>query len=161
MSLKRRGPQLKLPLHAGPWTSRTQAAERRKEGLWDITELTMNFAFNPRDGIDNPALSLAEDSEPEGASQLRFCFLKKEEGESFGFWLRQEVGKSGHIVRQVTPGGAGPPQGPAGWRPDPRGERHVCGRHGAFPGKAWWRVRWRMAAPPACRLPICRKPSLP
>ncbi|XP_044295527.1 LOW QUALITY PROTEIN: Na(+)/H(+) exchange regulatory cofactor NHE-RF4 [Varanus komodoensis] len=105
MSLKRRGPQLKLPLHAGPWTSRTQAAERRKEGLWDITELTMNFAFNPRDGIDNPALSLAEDSEPEGASQLRFCFLKKEEGESFGFWLRQEVGKSGHIVRQVTPGG--------------------------------------------------------
>ncbi|XP_062995096.1 Na(+)/H(+) exchange regulatory cofactor NHE-RF4 [Elgaria multicarinata webbii] len=73
--------------------------------LQDITELTMKFEFNPKDGIDNPALSLAEDSELEGASQLRFCTLKKENGESFGFWLREEVGKSGHIVRHVTPGG--------------------------------------------------------
>lgn len=44
-------------------------------------------------------------SEPEEAFRLRFCFLKKEEGESFGFWLRQESGNGGHIVRKVTPGG--------------------------------------------------------
>uniref|UniRef100_A0A6J0TJ81 Na(+)/H(+) exchange regulatory cofactor NHE-RF4 isoform X1 n=1 Tax=Pogona vitticeps TaxID=103695 RepID=A0A6J0TJ81_9SAUR len=76
-----------------------------KEGLRDTTELATKFEFNPKDGIDNPALSLAEDSEPKEASKPRFCFLKKEDGESFGFWLRQEVGKSGHIVWQVTPGG--------------------------------------------------------
>uniref|UniRef100_A0A670KEG5 PDZ domain-containing protein n=1 Tax=Podarcis muralis TaxID=64176 RepID=A0A670KEG5_PODMU len=70
-------------------------------GPRDTAESTMKFEFNPRDGIDNPALSLAEDS----GAQVRFCFLKKEDGESFGFWLRQEVGSNGHIVRQVTPGG--------------------------------------------------------
>nr|XP_028564481.1 Na(+)/H(+) exchange regulatory cofactor NHE-RF4 isoform X2 [Podarcis muralis] len=75
------------------------------KGPRDTAESTMKFEFNPRDGIDNPALSLAEDSEPEGGAQVRFCFLKKEDGESFGFWLRQEVGSNGHIVRQVTPGG--------------------------------------------------------
>ncbi|XP_066495809.1 Na(+)/H(+) exchange regulatory cofactor NHE-RF4 [Tiliqua scincoides] len=78
---------------------------KEKEGLKDSTELTAKFEFNPKEGIDNPALSLAEDSEPEEALRLRFCFLKKEEGESFGFWLRQETGNEGHIVRKVTPGG--------------------------------------------------------
>nr|XP_056716779.1 Na(+)/H(+) exchange regulatory cofactor NHE-RF4 [Euleptes europaea] len=77
---------------------------KQKEGLPDTTEFTPKFEFNPKDGIDNPALSLAEDSEPEGALQLRFCFLKKEEGESFGFWLRQEAGNGGHLIRQVKPG---------------------------------------------------------
>ncbi|XP_042331000.1 Na(+)/H(+) exchange regulatory cofactor NHE-RF4 [Sceloporus undulatus] len=79
--------------------------KKEKEGLRDTAELTVKFEFNPKDGIDNPVLSLAEDAEPEEESQLRFCFLKKEDGESFGFWLRQEVGESGHIVRRVTPGG--------------------------------------------------------
>lgn len=37
--------------------------------------------------------------------RLRFCLLKKEEGENFGFWLRQETGNEGHIVRRLTPGG--------------------------------------------------------
>ncbi|XP_077161966.1 Na(+)/H(+) exchange regulatory cofactor NHE-RF4 isoform X2 [Paroedura picta] len=77
---------------------------KQKDGLPDATELTSKFEFNPKDGIDNPALSLAEDSEPEGALQPRFCFLKKEEGESFGFWLHRELGNSGHLVRQVKPG---------------------------------------------------------
>ncbi|KAJ7304968.1 hypothetical protein JRQ81_010687 [Phrynocephalus forsythii] len=76
-----------------------------QKGLQDTTELATKFEFNPKDGIDNPALSLAEDSESNEASKLRFCFLKKEDGESFGFWLRQEAGKSGHIVWQVIPGG--------------------------------------------------------
>ncbi|XP_048369506.1 Na(+)/H(+) exchange regulatory cofactor NHE-RF4 [Sphaerodactylus townsendi] len=78
---------------------------KQKEGLPEATELTPRFEFNPKNGIDNPALSLAEDSEPEGTVQVRFCFLKKEEGESFGFWLRQEAGNSGHLIRQVKPGG--------------------------------------------------------
>ncbi|KAH0623319.1 hypothetical protein JD844_031527 [Phrynosoma platyrhinos] len=56
----------------------------------DRNRCERKFEFNPKDGIDNPVLSLAEDAE---------------DGESFGFWLRQEVGKSGHIVRRVMPGG--------------------------------------------------------
>ncbi|XP_063167334.1 Na(+)/H(+) exchange regulatory cofactor NHE-RF4 isoform X2 [Candoia aspera] len=65
----------------------------------------MKFEFNPKEGIDNPALSLAEDSEPEQASQLRFCFLKKEGSENLGFWLRQEAGGKSPMVQKVTPGG--------------------------------------------------------
>nr|XP_060642937.1 Na(+)/H(+) exchange regulatory cofactor NHE-RF4 [Anolis sagrei ordinatus] len=74
-------------------------------GLRDNTELTGKFEFNPKDGIDNPVLSLAEDAEPEEALQPRFCSLKKEDGENFGFVLRHEAGQSGHIIRRVTPGG--------------------------------------------------------
>lgn len=37
---------------------------------------------------------------------MRFCFLKKEEeDERFDFCLRQEEANSGHVVRQVKPGG--------------------------------------------------------
>ncbi|XP_026564774.1 Na(+)/H(+) exchange regulatory cofactor NHE-RF4 [Pseudonaja textilis] len=63
------------------------------------------FEFNPKEGIDNPALSLAEDSEPEGASQIRFCSLKKGAGDHLGFSLCQGAGGMCPIVRKVTPGG--------------------------------------------------------
>ncbi|KAM3830510.1 Na(+)/H(+) exchange regulatory cofactor NHE-RF4 [Vipera latastei] len=78
---------------------------KQKKGLQDTTESTMKFEFNPKEGIDNPALSLAEDSEPEGASQLRFCLLRKAGAESLGFSLCQEAGGLCPIVRKVTPGG--------------------------------------------------------
>ncbi|XP_015272061.1 PREDICTED: Na(+)/H(+) exchange regulatory cofactor NHE-RF4 [Gekko japonicus] len=81
-----------------------RSGRRRSNRLLPGLLEVVRFQFNPKDGIDNPALSLAEDSEPEGALQLRFCFLKKEEGEDFGFWLRQEVGNSGHLVRHVKSG---------------------------------------------------------
>uniref|UniRef100_A0A8D0H0Y8 NHERF family PDZ scaffold protein 4 n=1 Tax=Sphenodon punctatus TaxID=8508 RepID=A0A8D0H0Y8_SPHPU len=74
---------------------------KQKEGLEDTMELTLKFEFNPKDGIDNPALSLAEDSEPEGVLRPQFCSLAKGDGEGFGFCLRQESGRDGHIVRQV------------------------------------------------------------
>uniref|UniRef100_K7G1N5 NHERF family PDZ scaffold protein 4 n=1 Tax=Pelodiscus sinensis TaxID=13735 RepID=K7G1N5_PELSI len=80
-------------------------------GLEDTEELTLKFEFNPKDGIDNPALCLAEDSgsllpsDTEGAEAPRFCLLTKGNGESFGFCLHQEVGNPGHIVRQVECGG--------------------------------------------------------
>uniref|UniRef100_A0A674ILI8 PDZ domain-containing protein n=1 Tax=Terrapene triunguis TaxID=2587831 RepID=A0A674ILI8_9SAUR len=78
-------------------------------GLEDTKELTLKFEFNPKDGIDNPALSLAEDSgkgQPWAcAEKPRFYLLTKGDGESFGFCLREEVGNKGHIIRQVTCGG--------------------------------------------------------
>nr|XP_025039736.1 Na(+)/H(+) exchange regulatory cofactor NHE-RF4 [Pelodiscus sinensis] len=78
---------------------------KQKQGLEDTEELTLKFEFNPKDGIDNPALCLAEDSDTEGAEAPRFCLLTKGNGESFGFCLHQEVGNPGHIVRQVECGG--------------------------------------------------------
>uniref|UniRef100_A0A670YC65 PDZ domain-containing protein n=1 Tax=Pseudonaja textilis TaxID=8673 RepID=A0A670YC65_PSETE len=71
-------------------------------GLQDTTESTMKFEFNPKEGIDNPALSLAEDS---GNKRIRFCSLKKGAGDHLGFSLCQGAGGMCPIVRKVTPGG--------------------------------------------------------
>ncbi|XP_048683684.2 Na(+)/H(+) exchange regulatory cofactor NHE-RF4 isoform X2 [Caretta caretta] len=78
---------------------------KEKQRLEDTKELTLKFEFNPKDGIDNPALSLAEDSDTEDAGKPRFYLLTKGDGESFGFCLREEVGYKGHIIRQVACGG--------------------------------------------------------
>ncbi|CAM5121402.1 unnamed protein product [Natator depressus] len=78
---------------------------KQKQRLEDTKELTLKFEFNPKDGIDNPALSLAEDSDTEDAGKPRFYLLTKGDGESFGFCLREEVGYKGHIIRQVACGG--------------------------------------------------------
>ncbi|NWI65353.1 NHRF4 protein, partial [Todus mexicanus] len=63
------------------------------------------FEFNPKDGIDNPALSLAEDTDGEGVGEPRFYLLSKGSAETFGFCLHEELGCQGHIVRQVELGG--------------------------------------------------------
>ncbi|KAM7082858.1 Na(+)/H(+) exchange regulatory cofactor NHE-RF4 isoform 3-T3 [Ciconia maguari] len=63
------------------------------------------FEFNPKDGIDNPALSLAEDTDGEGMGEPRFYLLSKGSTETFGFCLHKELGCQGHIIRQVELGG--------------------------------------------------------
>ncbi|NWZ25064.1 NHRF4 protein, partial [Asarcornis scutulata] len=63
------------------------------------------FEFNPKDGIDNPALSLAEDTDGEAAGEPRFYLLSKGSAETFGFCLHEELGGGGHVVRQVELGG--------------------------------------------------------
>ncbi|NXP03765.1 NHRF4 protein, partial [Thinocorus orbignyianus] len=63
------------------------------------------FEFNPKDGIDNPALSLAEDMDGEGVGEPRFYLLSKGSAETFGFCLHEELGCRGHIIRQVELGG--------------------------------------------------------
>ncbi|XP_058519753.1 Na(+)/H(+) exchange regulatory cofactor NHE-RF4 isoform X1 [Ochotona princeps] len=75
---------------------------------------TLKFQFNPKLGIDNPVLSLAEDHDPSDPWSLerpRFCLLSREEGGSFGFHLQQEPDKSGHVVRRVDPGSSAQHQG--------------------------------------------------
>nr|XP_031526277.1 Na(+)/H(+) exchange regulatory cofactor NHE-RF4 isoform X2 [Vicugna pacos] len=72
------------------------------------------FEFNPKLGIDNPVLSLAEDLDPSDLWSLerpRFCLLSKEEGRSFGFHLQQERGTVGHVVCRVEPGTSAQRQG--------------------------------------------------
>nr|XP_014350402.1 PREDICTED: Na(+)/H(+) exchange regulatory cofactor NHE-RF4 [Latimeria chalumnae] len=70
-------------------------------GFEDQAGLTLKFQFNPKLGIDNPALSISDDIG--NFPKLRVCLLRKKEGESFGFYLRQELGKEGHIIRMVEP----------------------------------------------------------
>uniref|UniRef100_A0A8C0X5A4 Na(+)/H(+) exchange regulatory cofactor NHE-RF4 n=1 Tax=Castor canadensis TaxID=51338 RepID=A0A8C0X5A4_CASCN len=82
--------------------------------LRDSTSLSLKFKFNPKLGIDNPVLSLAEDqdsSDPWNLKRPRFCLLSKEEGKSFGFHLQQQLGRAGHVVCRVEPGTSAQRQG--------------------------------------------------
>ncbi|KAM5184952.1 Na(+)/H(+) exchange regulatory cofactor NHE-RF4 [Callospermophilus lateralis] len=82
--------------------------------LQDTASLTLKFKFNPKLGIDNPVLSLAEDhdcSDPWNLKRPRFCLLSKEEGRSFGFHLQQQLGRPGHVVCRVEPGSSAQRQG--------------------------------------------------
>ncbi|GAA6103320.1 PDZ domain containing 3b [Tachysurus ichikawai] len=63
-------------------------------------ELTQ-FVFNPREGVDNPAMVISEDVEKISGPVPHLCVLKREEGENFGFHLRLEKGLPGHVIRQV------------------------------------------------------------
>ncbi|XP_021063348.1 Na(+)/H(+) exchange regulatory cofactor NHE-RF4 [Mus pahari] len=82
--------------------------------LRDTALLTLKFTFNPRLGIDNPVLSLAEDqdqSDPWNLHRPRFCLLSKEEGKTFGFHLQQRLGQADHVVCRVDPGTSAQRQG--------------------------------------------------
>ncbi|XP_062450657.1 Na(+)/H(+) exchange regulatory cofactor NHE-RF4 [Rhea pennata] len=69
------------------------------------TKSILKFEFNPKEGIDNPALSLAEDADGEVPGEPRFYLLSKGSAETFGFRLREEPGCRGHVIRQVELGG--------------------------------------------------------
>ncbi|KTG36980.1 hypothetical protein cypCar_00018217, partial [Cyprinus carpio] len=59
------------------------------------------FTFNPMEGIDNPAMVTADDTEPVSKPSPRVCVLKREDGENFGFHLCVEKGQQGHVIRQL------------------------------------------------------------
>ncbi|XP_040280898.1 Na(+)/H(+) exchange regulatory cofactor NHE-RF4 isoform X1 [Bufo bufo] len=74
-------------------------------GIEEGFELTMKFPFNPKLGIDNPALCLGEDPGTDPEPEARACVLRKDANDTFGFHLRMEEDRDGHIIRQVVPGG--------------------------------------------------------
>ncbi|XP_014376809.1 Na(+)/H(+) exchange regulatory cofactor NHE-RF4 isoform X2 [Alligator sinensis] len=80
-------------------------------GLEDTKDLILKFTFNPKDGIDNPALSLAEDTDRDSEGQPRFYLLSRSPSEIFGFYLHTELGHTGHVIRQLEPGGLAQLQG--------------------------------------------------
>ncbi|XP_063291936.1 Na(+)/H(+) exchange regulatory cofactor NHE-RF4 isoform X1 [Pelobates fuscus] len=63
------------------------------------------FPFNPKLGIDNPALCLGEDTGTDPEPEARFCVLRKDAKGSFGFHLRMDYGRKGHIIHKVYPDG--------------------------------------------------------
>uniref|UniRef100_A0A7N8X175 NHERF family PDZ scaffold protein 4b n=1 Tax=Mastacembelus armatus TaxID=205130 RepID=A0A7N8X175_9TELE len=65
------------------------------------------FTFNPKEGIDNPVMVITEDADSVSTPRPRLCVLKRDEGESYGFHLRVEQGRQGHIIRNVVLGGVG------------------------------------------------------
>ncbi|XP_043532427.1 Na(+)/H(+) exchange regulatory cofactor NHE-RF3-like isoform X3 [Chiloscyllium plagiosum] len=75
-----------------------------KRGIEDTKALSPKFTFNPKEGIDNPALVICDDVELSISLKPRVCVLNKKDKEVFGFYLREENGKLGHIIRNVKPG---------------------------------------------------------
>ncbi|XP_072886081.1 Na(+)/H(+) exchange regulatory cofactor NHE-RF3-like isoform X3 [Hemitrygon akajei] len=77
---------------------------KEKNGIDDTAALSPKFTFNPKEGIDNPALVINDDIELSVLIKPRVCALTKKNNEVFGFYLRAEKGKQGHIIREVEPG---------------------------------------------------------
>ncbi|XP_039869200.1 PDZ domain containing 3b isoform X5 [Simochromis diagramma] len=67
--------------------------------------LREKFTFNPKEGIDNPAMVITDDAGSVWTPIPRSCILKREDGEFYGFHLRVERGRQGHIIRHVVSGG--------------------------------------------------------
>ncbi|XP_029303777.1 NHERF family PDZ scaffold protein 4b [Cottoperca gobio] len=78
---------------------------RSSTGLVEIIGLTETFIFNPKEGIDNPVMVTTEDADSVSTPSPRLCVLKRDERESYGFHLRVERGRQGHIIRNVVSGG--------------------------------------------------------
>ncbi|KAK2847596.1 hypothetical protein Q5P01_010595 [Channa striata] len=72
-------------------------------GCQDAMEFP-RFTFNPKEGIDNPALVINDDHELDPSVVPRLYQLKRLEGQGFGFCLHLDQSDPGLEIRDVDPG---------------------------------------------------------
>uniref|UniRef100_A0A3Q2D772 NHERF family PDZ scaffold protein 4b n=1 Tax=Cyprinodon variegatus TaxID=28743 RepID=A0A3Q2D772_CYPVA len=79
--------------------------ELTNSAKWENRDRMKKFTFDPKEGIDNPAMVITDNSDPCWTPRPRLCALKREEGQTYGFNLRMEKGCHGHVIRNVVSGG--------------------------------------------------------
>lgn len=77
---------------------------RTTAGCQDAMEFP-RFTFNPKEGIDNPALVITDDPEPDHCVVPQLCQLKRLKHQNFGFRLRMDPSKPLHLfeIADVRP----------------------------------------------------------
>ncbi|XP_077398044.1 single-pass membrane and coiled-coil domain-containing protein 4 isoform X2 [Festucalex cinctus] len=71
-------------------------------GCQDVTDLP-RFTFNPKEGIDNPALVITDDFESEPNPLPKLQRLRRVEGQNFGFYLQRTTDEQGLEITDVDP----------------------------------------------------------
>ncbi|XP_077422600.1 Na(+)/H(+) exchange regulatory cofactor NHE-RF4-like isoform X2 [Vanacampus margaritifer] len=62
-----------------------------------------HFTFNPKEGIDNPALVITDDFESDPNPLPKLYHLRRVEGQNFGFYLQRTTDNQGLEITDVDP----------------------------------------------------------
>lgn len=89
----------------GPCTHSKTLNMKTQTGGQDVMAFT-RFTFNPKEGIDNPALNINDDPDPDVSVVPLLCHLRRVEGQNFGFSLQRD--RCGQWHRGVEVSGVQP-----------------------------------------------------